>query len=252
MEENLSGGRNDIKKKNHKVYRPTSDSTPYIHDFLLFLHNNGFNQVPYPYAVSEDGHEVVSYIEGQVYNELLPDTVKSDETLISVCKLIKSFHQIGSMYSETLTGNEKWMLPKQEPIETMCHGDLGPYNITIVNEVASGIIDFDTLHPGPVMWELAYVLYRWIPLMAPENPESFGTEEDKKRRITLFMNTYGLGEIPYDQVINWVIKRIEYLVSFMEDEASRGNETFINHIKEGHLEGYKRDISYLCRLKKEK
>ena len=37
------------------------------------------------------------------------------------------------------------MLPKQLPVEVMCHGDFAPYNITFVDGCVHGIIDFDTL-----------------------------------------------------------------------------------------------------------
>jgi aminoglycoside phosphotransferase (APT) family kinase protein len=58
-----------------------------------------------------------------------------------------------------------------DPIEVMCHGDFAPYNVTIVDGEAFGIIDFDTLHPGPKMWDIAYAVYRWVPFTNPANPD---------------------------------------------------------------------------------
>ncbi len=35
--------------------------------------------------------------------------------------------------------------------------DFAPYNITFVDGCVHGIIDFDTLHPGPRIWDVAYM-----------------------------------------------------------------------------------------------
>lgn len=231
--------------KKNCVFRPAEKWTVHIHPFLEYLHKEGFQHIPYPYGVDSNGIEKLSYVEGKVYNDLLPEEVKSEETLISFCNLIRKYHDLGEKYIEQLTGEEEWMLPIRKPIETMCHGDLAPYNIAIEGKKAIGIIDFDTLHPGPRLWDIAYSIYRWIPLMSPDNPENFGSEEDKHRRLELFIKTYGLKDIYSHEIINYVTERLEYLVSFMENEAKNGNATFQEHIEEGHIAQYIRDINYI-------
>jgi thiamine kinase-like enzyme len=245
MKDTLDGGRDDIYREDNCVIRPTNFWTVHIHRYLKYLHDKGFSKVPYPYEIDVSGKEKVSYVEGSVYNGILPDEVRSDEALISFCKLIRQYHDIGEEYIEKLTGNEQWMLAVQTPTETMCHGDLAPYNIAMNGKEAVGIIDFDTLHPGPRLWDIAYALYRWIPLMSPDNPESFGDEEDKNRRLRLFISTYGLNDISYKEILGSVIARLQYLISFMENEARKGNSTFIQDIEEGHLEQYKKDLMYI-------
>lgn len=246
MNEYLDGGRDTIYRQDNYIFRPAAGWSSHVHDFLKYLHSKGFDKVPYPYGIDNEGIEKLSYVEGTVYNDLLPDEVKSDETLISFCNLIKQFHDLGETYVKTLTGQEQWMLPVRTPVETMCHGDLAPYNITIEGKKAIGIIDFDTLHPGPRLWDISYALYRWIPLMSPDNIENFGSDEDKKRRMKLFLQTYGLTDISYSEIINQVIKRLEYLVEFMKKEAAAGNSTFQQHIDAGHLDIYLRDIDYMA------
>lgn len=245
MQEPLDGGRDDIYRKGNYVYRPAEAWTGHVHSYLRYLHDRGFNKVPFPYEIDRNGIEKISYVEGNVYNDILPNEVKCDEALISFCKLVKRFHDIGEEYIEALTGIEEWMLPVRTPIETMCHGDLAPYNIAMEGKEAVGIIDFDTLHPGPRLWDIAYSLYRWIPLMSPDNPESFGSEDDKHRRLELFIRTYGLNNISNKEIIKCVIDRLEYLVSFMQKEAMNGNVVFIEDIEEGHLELYKKDLKYI-------
>ena len=128
MYEYLEGGRNDIYKLDQCVYRPAEIWTEYGHHFLKYLHSNGFDKVPYPMGIDQEGIERLTFVEGIVYYGMLPEEVKSDEALISFCTLMKQFHDIGEKYVETLTGQEVWMLPARMPIETMCHGDFAPYN----------------------------------------------------------------------------------------------------------------------------
>lgn len=246
MNQYLKGGReNKIYKKDNCIYRPAEEWTKNIHSFLKYLHSVGFNKVPFPFGINDKGIEILSYVDGTVYNDLLPEEVKSDEALMSVARILKEFHDYGSEYVKMMNNTEKWMFCKREPVETMCHGDFAPYNIAIDGREVIGIIDFDTLHPGPRMWDIAYALYRWIPLMAPSNIESFGTEEDKKRRLKVFLNTYEIISSQEKEVINSVIKRLEYLIDYMNQEAQDGNETFIKNIKEGHLDTYSTDLEYL-------
>lgn len=247
MDEILDGGRNGIYRKDKYVFRPAEIWTKDVHNYLKYLHSKGFTKVPYPVDINKDGLEQVSFVEGTVYNGLLPDWVKSDQALISFCTLIKQFHEIGEKYVRSLSGNERWMLPTRMPIETMCHGDLAPYNIVMEGDKAIGIIDFDTLHPGPRLWDIAYSLYRWIPLMSANNPENFGSEEDKQRRFDLFIKTYGITGIDNKRIIQVVIKRLEYLIRFMEAEARNGNATFKQHIEDGHLGQYQEDLRYISK-----
>lgn len=245
MAEHLQGGRDQISKEKNIVVRPSHEWTPYVHGFLGFLHRHEFSKVPYPYGINENGQEMVSFVEGEVFNEELPQEVRSDEVLISFAQLIRNFHDLGAEYIKRLNGNENWMLPVQTEVETMCHGDLAPYNTVLKGKEVVGLIDFDTLHPGSRLWDIAYALYRWIPLMSDENPENFGSRLDKLRRTELFFSTYGMTEIVNKEVFELVIRRLEYLVSFMKQEADKGDPVIKQHIDDGHLRGYLKDIEYI-------
>jgi hypothetical protein len=250
MNQYLEGGReNTIYKYQDCVYRPSGEWSKHVHAFLIYLHEKGFNKVPYPYGIDQDGNERLSYVDGIIYNGLLPENVMSDQALKAVALIMKGYHDLGAEYIQKLGGDEKWMLPKREPVETMCHGDFAPYNIAMDNKKVHGIIDFDTLHPGPRIWDIAYALYRWIPLMSPSNPENFGTKEDKLRRLKLFELSYGTEYfIGYDMIV-WISDRLEFLINYMKSEAKKGNPTFIKHIEEGHLDQYLVDLEYIKVLK---
>ena len=226
----LHGGRKGkISKEEDKVIRPGNKWTSHVQSFLSFMHENGFNNIPKPYGINESGMEMVSFVDGTVYNDCLPNEILTDEILVEVAKLLRRFHDIGEKYVHRLTGEEVWMLPKQLPVEVMCHGDFAPYNITFVDGCVHGIIDFDTLHPGPRTWDVAYAVYRWIPFVSPKNPDYF----------------YDLKYNEREQLATMIIERISSLVAYMRNEADSGNEDVQKNIEDGHLNLYLDDIQYI-------
>ncbi|MBN2793942.1 MAG: phosphotransferase [Clostridia bacterium] len=244
MSMNLHGGRNNIYKIDEMVIRPLQPWTKDVHLFLKYLHDQGFTGVPKPMGLTQH-EERVSFLEGDVYTENLPLEMQTDAFMIDLAKLIRQFHDFGARYIHKLTGEEPWMLTAKTTVETMCHGDLAPYNTVIMDNQIIGFIDFDTLHPGSRIWDVAYALYRFVPVMHPENPEDLGTHEDKQRKVKLFLQAYGSEFFNERECFDWMVLRLKYLVDFMTEEASKGNETVISHIEAGHLEGYLKDIHYI-------
>ena len=239
--ETLLGGRvGKIHKVQDKVIRPVNKWTGDIHRFLQFLHEEGADFVPKPHGINENGEEVLSFVPGDVFNSL-PKGLLTDTVLISAAKLLLKFHTFSGKYISRLTQNEQWMLPVVTPIEVMCHGDFAPYNVTMIEDVAFGIIDFDTLHPGSKMWDIVYAVYRWVPIEASEQ-DVLG---EQIRKVKLFLDTYGVTTASKECFVELLIKRLEALVNFMSQEAANGNEDFELHIAEGHLQKYLDDIEYL-------
>ena len=126
------------------------------------------------------------------------------------------------------------MLPKRTPSEVICHGAFAPYNSTFVDGKLHGIIDFDTLHPGPRLWEIAYVVYRWVPFVSPFNSDYRGDLENQICRLKLYVDRYGLSGDERKKLPQMMIDQLQSLVNFMYGLAEPGNEYFPRHIEEGH------------------
>lgn len=242
----MSGGReNKVFRMTDRVIRPSGAWTPHVHDFLNFLIERGFMFAPRPFGFNEKGEEILSYVQGEVYNDPLPEFMLQDNMLKSSAKLLRSYHDVSGMYIEKLTHKEVWMLPSISPIEVMCHGDFAPYNVTIMGEEAAGIIDFDTLHPGPKMWDIAYAVYRWVPFMNPSNPNGCFSLEEQIRKAKLFLDTYDVKREDRELLPQMMADRLTHLVKHMKDQAEKGNEDFQKNIEEGHLSLYLNDIQYI-------
>ncbi|PRO64510.1 aminoglycoside phosphotransferase family protein [Alkalicoccus urumqiensis] len=248
MKENdmLSGGREgEIYRRKQRVIRPAHAWTGQIHHFLQFLRSEGAAFVPEPFGINKNGEEELSFLPGDVFHYPLPEEMKKDTILISAAELLTSFHSYSRKYLRFLPEKHTWMLPAVEPVEVMCHGDFAPYNVTIIQGRAAGIIDFDTLHPGSRMWDIAYAVYRWAPLKHPGHPDAFGTFEDQIRKTAMFMDAYGLEMDERRRLVPVLVHRLESLIRFMKKEADKGNHVFAGHLKDGHHLLYEKDIAYV-------
>jgi len=244
--EYLDGGRtNQIARIGGKVHRPAGEWTSYIHQLLNHLRLQGFSGTPKPLGFDTDGNEVVSYIAGQVSNYPLSKAASSIDALVSAAELLRSYHDASVSFVSRLKGNEPWLLPAREPVEVICHGDYAPYNVVLEGNRAVAIIDFDTAHPGPRTWDIAYALYRWGPLNNPDNPDVFGSEREHVDRCRLFCDAYGLSKARRGGLISTVVERLQALVEFMQSEADAGNEAFRANNADGHHLAYLADIDYL-------
>ncbi len=246
MMEYLDGGRqNKIAKVGKTVVRPAGKWTPAVHRVLAHIRAEGFLDAPQPFGYDSEGNEVVSYISGEVSNYPLSMAAASQDALVSAAQLLRAFHEASSTFLEHLTGDEIWLLPPREPVEVICHGDYAPYNVVLHGNQAVAIIDFDTAHPAPRNWDIAYALYRWAPLMRPDNPDGMGSEPERIDRARLFCDVYGLPVSARAGLISLVIERLQALVDFMQAEARQGNEAFQANIADGHHLTYLADIAYL-------
>lgn len=245
MEEPQGGRENQIFISEDKVYRPSGKWSAAVHTLLSYLEKNGFNAAPKSYGFDGCGNEVLSYVNGDVFNYPLKENIATKEALASAGKLLREYHDVSSAFVSKLA-NEKmeWMLPVREPVEVICHGDYAPYNVALNGVQTVGIFDFDTAHPAPRIWDVAYAVYCWSPFKTHEH-DSMGDLKSQSVRAKLFCDAYGLDHESRESLVITMIDRIHALVDYMQDEAANGNETFIQHIKDNHHLAYFADIEYL-------
>ena len=231
---------------NNEIHRESAYWSKQVHQFLYFLRKRGFNQAPLPLGFDEQGREIVSFVKGKTCDYPLSDDVASLEALVSAAKLLRSYHDASqSFLNEIGASNQAWMFPCRDPQEVICHSDFAPYNICFEGKRAVGIIDFDTAHPGPRVWDIAYALYRFAPFSNPENVESFGGIEDQILRAYLFCNAYGLNEENRIGLVDLILERLRVLLSFLMQSAREGNKKYAANVQNGHHLTYLADIEYI-------
>ncbi len=238
--EELRGGMNVVRRYGDTVRRPASAASPAIHRLLRHVRAQGFDGAPEPLGLDADGDEVLTFLHGRVH-QALPSELRTPELLDSAAMLLRRFHDASATF-ETGPG-DRWWLPARSPAEVICHGDAAPYNCVVREGTVVGLIDFDAAHPGPRMWDVAYAVYRFAPLHAPDNPDSYGSPAEQGRRAARFCRAYG---VPADAaLLDIVADRLRALIDFMRDQAKRGDKAFQSHIDGGHADLYEADIRYL-------
>lgn len=242
----LQGGReNKIMRVANTVHRPAGPWTESVQALLRHVRAVGFTAVPEPLGFDDAGNEIVTFLQGEVCNYPLSTAAASEEALVSAAQLLRTYHDATESFLAQTPENHTWQLPSQTPIEVICHGDFAPYNVVLNGRQAVGIIDFDTAHPGPRIWDIAYALYRWAPFTHPQNPDGLGDLEAQISRARLFCDAYGFPAAQRHNLVDRMILRLETLVNHMQTEAQQGNEAFIANLADGHHLLYLADVEYL-------
>ena len=237
------GGVNEVVRIGVTVRRPTGRWSPLVHGLLRHLREQGFAAAPAFHEVTADGFEILDFIPGEVSNYPPTPAAASPEALATAARLLRRYHDSTVGYAPGVV--DGWMLEPREPVEVICHGDYAPHNCVLDGNRVIGIIDFDTAHPGPRLWDIAYAVYRWAPTTAPGNDSGFGTPLEQALRARQFCDHYGLDRAGRADLVVAIRDRLQALVDFMHAEADRGSEAFAGHLAAGHHLLYLADAAYL-------
>ena len=216
------------------VHRSQGAWSGCVHRLLDHLRQRGFTGAPRFLGVDDQGREILDYIEGDEACE-----VPVDEVLASAAVLLRGLHDAtadGALFD--MTG---WQLPTVEPVEVICHNDVAPYNCVVRDGVAVGLIDFDVAAPGPRVWDLAYALYRFVPLS-----QGVGDAQTQGERARRFLAAYGVSQTDAVEVFRQVPVRLQALIDFMTARATAGDLAYAGHIARGDADLYRRDIDYIA------
>ncbi|OPC77938.1 aminoglycoside phosphotransferase [Embleya scabrispora] len=239
------GGVNHVVRIGSTVRRPAGPWTHTVHALLRHLRAAGFTGAPRAHGFDADGREILDFLPGHVAHDPAPDHVRSDTTLRAVAVLLRDFHDAGADFVPA--ADARWYWPGREPAEVICHGDVAPYNCVFRGEKPVAFIDFDTAHPGPRIWDLAYAAYRFVPLADPGNGDFTLPVEEQARRLRLFADAYRLDDEGRAALADTARDRLDHLVRHMHEQADAGNAAFAEHISAGHDRLYRADAAHIVR-----
>ncbi|AZN41924.1 phosphotransferase enzyme family protein [Paenibacillus albus] len=258
QEEVLKGGNvNHIVRNGNTVRRPTGYWSPYVHELLQHIEKQGFEGAPKFVGIDDAGREILSFVAGEAPGNDYPDIepyMWSDETLEGLARLLRQFHDATRGFAY-LTGG-KWQLSYADASdhEVICHNDAALYNVVFQEGAPAALIDFDMAGPGPRMWDIAYTLYTSVPLasFAPDHitaatvayqSELHATE--RRRRIQLFFESYGIAVPAPNELQGWIIERLTAVCDTLRNGAAEGNAAFQKMVDDGHLAHYENEIRFL-------
>jgi thiamine kinase-like enzyme len=231
----LTGGNsNQVIRQGKTVLRKTGAWSPFVHALLRYLQANNFKSAPI-LLESSDTHERLSFLEGEVGNYPLKPFMQSEAIVIEAAQWLRQFHDLTDKFE--IPANSQFSLPVDvtAPYEVICHNDFAPYNCVFKDNHLVGVIDFDTASPGTRLWDIAYAVYRFAPLVTDEHCFNMGWQSipDRLGRLKLFCDAYGLEN--RSALIEMVIQRLEAMVRYMQDHAFNLD----------HIPTYQSDLSYL-------
>ncbi|WP_245740870.1 phosphotransferase [Nonomuraea maritima] len=219
-----------------------------MHALLRHLEAAGFGGAPRCHGVDEHGREVLDYVPGTTADHPLPGWARTDDALTAAARLLRDYHDATAGFV-TSPGAE-WYFPPVSPAEVICHGDVATYNCVFREGRPVAFIDFDTAHPGPRIWDVAYAAYRFVPLGVP-GQEGAPPVGEQRRRLRLFADAYGLGDDDRKALVETARARLDHLIRHMRERAAAGDEAFGAHLARGDDRIYLAGIEHLTRYEAE-
>jgi Ser/Thr protein kinase RdoA (MazF antagonist) len=227
----------------HVVRRPAQPSTPTVHAFLRHLRTTGFDCVPAPLGLHA-GRETLSYLPGASGREGW-FAQHSLDGLRSAARLLRNLRDASVGWSPP--DDALWGAPPVPgPGLVMCHGDPGPWNFVWDGDQAVGLIDWDFLHPGPRLDDVAYAL-RWF---APARSDALALDwhhfpevPDRRARIEAFLQAYG--DLPSFDHAEAIARRMEATIEIERSLAEAGVEPQRTWVEEGHLDEEAEEVRWV-------
>lgn len=247
----LPGGNiTPISRIGATVRRQPGPWTLAVHELLRHLQQTGFDGAPRVLGLDEQNREFLTYIDGIAGffapGEVRPPNLWSDQLLIEAAGFLRRFHD--ATVGFTVSPDAQWQLvyPDASQHDVICHNDFAPYNCIFADGHLKAVIDFDTAGPGPRVWDVAYALYRFVPLVPSDIRPFMGISSELNigHRLKLFCDTYELEQ--RDSLIHAISERIDGTRRMLIDGAAAGIVGYQRILNEGgHIEGLQRDKTFV-------
>lgn len=224
-EEPLEGGianAGAVVRAGRHVLRPSSPHTPSIHACLRATRLEGFDGVPMPVGIDDDGRERLEFIDGDVPTSPYPERSQSDTVLASIAELLRGLHDASRAFDPRgLTWNDDLADPAGGTI--VVHNDIEPSNVVFRDGRAVAFIDFEFAAPGRPIYDLAQLARLCVPIESDFDQKRIGWHPaDRPKRLRLVADPYGLdrdGRMELLEAMEDTIDRIEVVARRSATEA---------------------------------
>ncbi len=208
-------GVTDVWRVGATVRRQPRPSTATVHAFLRHLRRSGIDFVPEPLGYDSQGREVLSFVEGEVPDEPLPDAAWSEEVLAALGALVRRLHDAAEGW-EPPPGATWGSIPGQDGVdvpalfdhpELVAHQDYCPGNVVFRRGLPAALIDFDLARPTSRVADCVNAMYWWVPLIDPDDRRPAARDLDAGRRLRVFADAYGMSPAQRSEVVAVAVQR---------------------------------------------
>jgi len=221
------------------VRRAAGPWTPAVHALLRHLEAHGFDAAPRALGRDQAGREILSYLPGNTAPASLQG-IDSDDVLSAIARLTRRYHDAVANFIAPADAAWQFTVGAPRVGDVICHNDIGPWNIVFDGTCLRALIDWDFAAPAPREWDIAYALWRCVPLY---DGAEFGGPKAQARRIKLFCNTYGLAD--QRGLLDTIERRQQVLHDTLVEWGQAGVPGFAEMLRDGHADGIRNDIAYL-------
>jgi hypothetical protein len=163
--------------------------------------------------------------------------VTSDETLRTVARLLRSFHDDQSADADAIV---------------VCHNDVRPGMVMFGRGRPTRLLPSTWAAPGHRRWDVAGAVWRWVPLLADWDTAELGFDPDldrRGRRLRSFADEYGLRPADRAVLLDEVELRLEVADAIRLDERFAAVEGWAALRDERHGEGIRRDRWFVAEFR---
>ena len=223
-EELLTGGNVAVVvRSGDTVRKPWTDATPAVHAFLRHLRAKGVPGVPKVLGRDEQGRQVLEYVPGVEGQQLPPMTVAE---LRRLGGMVRVLHDASADFVPPPGAVWEVAIPP-DGAELICHQDLAPWNLIRDGDTWT-FIDWDASAPGTRLWDLAYVVQTFTPLVAGGDPAVDAP------RVRAVVEGYGLDEAGRAALPELLVARTRAMYDLLEQGSRTGALPWARLWAEGH------------------
>jgi hypothetical protein len=195
VEQRLEGGianAGRVVRVGPHVLRPSGPHSASVHAFLRAVREAGFEGVPSPVGIDEDGRERLVFVDGDVPVPPYPAWSQSDAAMASVARLLRGLHDAARGFDPR---GRTWNGALADPAggTLVGHNDVEPSNVVFRDGVAVALLDFEFAAPGRPVYDLAHLARLWVPIDDAVDRARLGWRPaDRPARLRLVADAYGL------------------------------------------------------------
>jgi Ser/Thr protein kinase RdoA (MazF antagonist) len=191
------------------IRKPAGPWTPTVQAMLRHLRDAGFESVPEPLGLDDDGRETMSFVPGVSAARPWPEHLRTIDGVEVLAAWLRRFHHAIRGFRPADPVWRAGRMPIGEG-EIALHGDLGPWNTVWDGDRLAGVIDWDLAEPGPPIVDVAFLAIQLVPLRddAYAGRAGFAGEVPRTARLRRLCETYG--DVTVDEVLDrvaWIHER---------------------------------------------
>ena len=227
------------------VRRPTGPHTAAVHALLAHVRAAGFDGVPEALGTDDREREILSYLPGDVPVPPYPAWALRDETLASVARLLRRYHEaVDGFDPRGRTWSTELADPAGGPIAA--HNDVCPENVVFRDGEAVGLLDFDFVAPGRALSDVASTISMWAPLRDPRTVSADRAALDPFTRARVFCDAYGVTAEEREELIQMWPRMRRQGIAFVWRHVDAGEPAFVEMWEAaGGKEGERRNLAWI-------